>query len=100
MNVTDEESRKSVIDKVLRGSGRIDVLVNNTALVSLLVIMRREPICFFSIGPVLGVDLDTARNAFETNFFTPLKCGQLVVPYVAAQGSRIVANIGSVAGTM
>jgi len=54
----------------------------------------------FLISPVLGVDLDTARNAFETNFFAPMRYGQLVVPHVAAQGSGIAVNIGSVAGIM
>jgi NADP-dependent 3-hydroxy acid dehydrogenase YdfG len=32
LDVTDEENRKSVINKVLRESGRIDVLVNNAGV--------------------------------------------------------------------
>jgi NAD(P)-dependent dehydrogenase (short-subunit alcohol dehydrogenase family) len=32
LDVTDEESRRSVINKVLRESGRIDILVNNAGV--------------------------------------------------------------------
>ena len=32
LDITDEESRKSVVNKVLRESGRIDVLVNNAGV--------------------------------------------------------------------
>lgn len=32
MDVTDEQNRKSVINRVLRESGRIDVLVNNAGV--------------------------------------------------------------------
>jgi NADP-dependent 3-hydroxy acid dehydrogenase YdfG len=32
LDVTDEENRRSVINKVLRESGRIDILVNNAGI--------------------------------------------------------------------
>jgi len=86
LDVTDEENRKRVVNKVLRESGRIDVLVNNAGA-----------IC---PGPILDVDLDAARSAFETNFFAPMRLAQLVVPHMAEQGSGVIVNVGSVAGNV
>ncbi|KAF9643466.1 oxidoreductase [Thelephora ganbajun] len=86
LDVTDEVNRKSVINKVLRESGRIDVLVNNAGV-----------LC---PGPILDVDLDTARNTFEANFFGPLRLAQLIVPHMAEQGGGIIVNIGSIAGNV
>jgi len=48
----------------------------------------------------LDVDIDTARNAFETNFFAPMRLAQLVIPHMAEQGHGVVVNIGSVAGNV
>lgn len=84
LDVTDEENRKSVINKVLRESGRIDVLVNNAGV-----------LC---PGPILDVDLDAARAAFETNVFAPMRLAQLAIPHMVEQGGGVVVNVGSVAG--
>ena len=101
--MTDEENRKSVINKVLRESGRIDVLVNNAGVLCPGKPARSRGMCCkltVGVGPILDADIDVARKAFETNFFAPLRLAQLVVPSMAEQGGGVVVNIGSIAGTM
>ena len=46
------------------------------------------------------MDLNVARNAFETNFFAPMRLAQLVIPYMVEQGGGVVVNVGSIAGNM
>ena len=46
------------------------------------------------------MDLNVARNAFETNFFGPMRLAQLAVPYMAELGGGTVVNVGSIAGNM
>lgn len=86
LDVTDESNRQSVINKVFRESGRLDVLVNNAGV-----------LC---PGPILDVDIDVARGAFETNFFAPMRLAQLVIPHMAELGGGIIVNIGSVGGNV
>lgn len=103
LDVTDEEGRKNVINRVLRESGRLDVLVNNAGVLCpgkfiCGRIKERKPNAL--IGPIMDVDLDAARNAFETNYLGPMRLAQLVIPHMAEKGGGIVVNIGSVAGNM
>lgn len=88
---------------MVRESGRLDILVNNAG-----VPCPGKSTCYrveeikpkFLIGPVMDVDLDAARRAFETNFFAPMRLAQLVVPYMVEQGGGLVVNIGSIAGNV
>jgi short-subunit dehydrogenase len=65
-----------------------------------IVMTGESKLIFKPVGPILDVELDAARKAFETNFFAPLRLAQLVVPHMAEQGGGIVVNVGSVAGHM
>lgn len=60
----------------------------------------RKKLIFELLGPILDVDMDAARQAFETNLLAPMRLAQLVIPYMAEQGGGIVVNVGSIAGNL
>ena len=90
MDVTDDASMTSGVQRVIDEQGRIDVLVNNAG--------------YGSYGAVEDVPIDEARRQFEVNVFGLARLTQLVTPHMRAQAteelaqrSRIV-NVSSVGG--
>ncbi len=81
VDVTDEASLVSLVDRAIAESGRIDVLVNNAG--------------YGSLGAVEDVGLDEARRQFEVNVFAAARLSQLVVPHMRRQGSGRIINISS-----
>jgi NAD(P)-dependent dehydrogenase (short-subunit alcohol dehydrogenase family) len=69
------------------GGGAIDVLVNNAAMIT-------------SPSPTADVSASTLDDAFAVNVRAPFLLTGLLAPLMAARGSGVVINIGSVnAGT-
>jgi NAD(P)-dependent dehydrogenase (short-subunit alcohol dehydrogenase family) len=88
IDVADSSSIREAVDAILAEHGRIDVLVNNAAIV-----LDEEV-------TVLSVSVETARETFETNVYGPLLLCQLVVPgMIERQYGRIV-NLSSGAGQL
>ena len=90
MDVTDDASMTSGIQRIIEEQGRIDVLVNNAG--------------YGSYGAVEDVPIEEARRQFEVNVFGLARLTQLVTPHMRrvaaeplAQRCRIV-NISSVGG--
>jgi NAD(P)-dependent dehydrogenase (short-subunit alcohol dehydrogenase family) len=84
MDVTDDASMSSGVQRVLDQDGRIDVLVNNAG--------------YGSYGAVETVPIDEARRQFEVNVFGPARLTQLVTPTMREQGSGRIINISSIGG--
>ncbi|MFG1820282.1 oxidoreductase [Kribbella sp. NPDC049174] len=84
MDVTDEDSMQSGIERILAESGRIDVLVNNAG--------------YGSYGALEEVPLSEARYQFEVNVFGAARLIQLVLPGMRAQRSGRIVNISSMGG--
>jgi NAD(P)-dependent dehydrogenase (short-subunit alcohol dehydrogenase family) len=84
LDVTSRESINSCAQTVQQKTGgTLDVLVNNAALSTWF--------------PLLDVDVDEARRAFETNLWSTLIITQTFIPMlVRAKGT--VCNHGSIAG--
>ncbi len=86
MEVTDSSSVKLAVAQVLDLEGKIDVLVNNAGV--------------GITGPIEEIDLDEVQHHFDVNYRGPLRLIQSVLPSMRQQGSGMIINITSVAGTM
>jgi NAD(P)-dependent dehydrogenase (short-subunit alcohol dehydrogenase family) len=84
MDVTDDASMTSGIERIIAETGRIDVLVNNAG--------------YGSYGSVEDVPLDEARRQFEVNVFGLARLVQLVVPHMRRQGAGRIVNVSSIGG--
>ncbi len=86
LDVNDESSIISAIEKIISNKGRLDVLVNNAG--------------YGQFGFTEDVSIDDFRKQFETNFFSIVRIIQEVAPIMRKQGSGIIVNVSSVVGRM
>ena len=84
LDVDDENSVKTAIQKILEQKQRIDVLVNNAG--------------WGLWGCVEDVSINEFKAQFDTNFFSIIKLIQEVVPTMRKQGSGTIVNVSSVVG--
>ena len=86
MDVTDDASMTSGVERILREQGRIDVLVNNAG--------------YGSYGALEDVPMEEARRQFEVNVFGLARLTQLVLPQMRARHSGRIVNVSSIGGKM
>jgi NAD(P)-dependent dehydrogenase (short-subunit alcohol dehydrogenase family) len=84
MDVTDDASMTSGIERILGDQGRLDVLVNNAG--------------YGSYGAVENVPIEEARRQFEVNLFGLARLTQLATPGMRERGSGRIINVSSVGG--
>jgi NAD(P)-dependent dehydrogenase (short-subunit alcohol dehydrogenase family) len=84
LDVDNENSVKTAIQKILDQKQRIDVLVNNAG--------------WGLWGCVEDVSIDEFKAQFDTNFFSIIRLIQEVGPTMRKQGSGTIVNISSVVG--
>ena len=84
LDVDDENSVKTAIQKILDEKQRIDVLVNNAG--------------WGLWGCVEDVSVDEFKAQFDTNFFSIIRLIQEVGPTMRKQGSGTIVNVSSVVG--
>lgn len=83
-DITNEETRRNVVERTIAHFGDIDILINNAGM------------GFYS--PAWNVPMPETRALFELNFFAPLALTQLVVPYMRERKRGMIVNISSIAG--
>jgi NAD(P)-dependent dehydrogenase (short-subunit alcohol dehydrogenase family) len=84
LDVTDAASVTAAVSTVIQRAGRIDILVNNAGIGVL--------------GAAEESSTEQAQHLFDTNFFGLVRVSREVLPYLRAQGSGRIVNVGSVLG--
>ncbi len=84
VDLTNEESLRLCVTKIIEESGKIDVLVNNAA------------VAYF--GGVDTMTLKEVRDLFEVNFFGTFFLTQLFLPYMRQQKQGKIFFISSIRG--
>lgn len=88
LDVVDPASIEALRQTVEARYGRLDVLVNNAA------VLLDEGAGIFELG------LETIRETMETNFYGPLLMGQAFIPLMQQQRYGRVVNVSSEAGSL
>jgi NAD(P)-dependent dehydrogenase (short-subunit alcohol dehydrogenase family) len=84
LDVTSDESVKTLVSQVLEQAGRIDLLVNNAG-----------------VGLIAGAEessLEQAKSLFEVNLFGLIRVTKAVLPIMRRQRAGRIVNISSVMG--
>ncbi|KAK4514701.1 WD repeat protein Lub1 [Mucor velutinosus] len=84
LDINDQNSINTVVQKVIDRVGHIDVLVNNAGAPA--------------VGALMDIDLQVAHQCVNTNVFGTLAMSRAVAIHMAKQGSGKIVNIGSVVG--
>lgn len=84
LDVTEEPQWTSVLDAIVQTEGRIDVLVNNAAVLHL--------------GALATTTSATFRRLLDVNTTGPFLGTRAVAPHMIAGGGGAIVNIGSVDG--
>lgn len=84
LDVTQDESMRSGVDRIIRESGRIDILINNAG--------------YGSYGALEDIPIEEARHQFEVNVFGLGRLTQLVLPHMRKHSFGKIVNITSVGG--
>jgi short-subunit dehydrogenase len=83
-DVTDPEQAAGLIDKALQRFERVDVLINNAAIIE--------------VGPFGDQPIDAYYRAMQLTYFAALHTIHAVVPHMVSRGSGAIVNISSVGG--
>ena len=86
LDVTQPESIRQAIERIVQQFGRIDALINNAG--------------YAVRGAVEEVPIEQAQAMFDTNVFGVMRMIQAVVPFMRQQGSGRIINISSVVGRL
>src|SRR3954462_11007501 len=84
VDVGDESSARSFVERTRSELGRLDVLINNAGVMLL--------------GPIEGADTEHWRRMVDVNVLGLLYCTHAALPIMREQGGGTIVNVSSVAG--
>ncbi|HHU82143.1 MAG TPA: SDR family oxidoreductase [Firmicutes bacterium] len=85
MDVTDKDSVHRGVAEFLHQAGGIDILINNAG--------------YGVFGPIEEFPVEKVEALFGVNYFGALRVLQEVIPVMREQGSGLIINVTSLAGT-
>jgi NAD(P)-dependent dehydrogenase (short-subunit alcohol dehydrogenase family) len=88
LDVTDDASIDAAVAEVKRTHGRLDILVNNAA-----VVLDNE-------DGILDLSREKLRSTLETNLISPMRVVQAFLPLLEKSGDARVINVSSGAGQL
>lgn len=84
MDITSEADVSSVVARITRDHGAVDVLVNNAG--------------YAIYGAVEDTSMEDARAQFDVNVFGLARLTQLLIPAMRARGRGTIINVSSMGG--
>jgi NAD(P)-dependent dehydrogenase (short-subunit alcohol dehydrogenase family) len=84
LDVTGDKSVSDAIDRIVKESKRIDVVVNNAG--------------YALVGALEDLSMDEIKAQFETNLLGAIRVMKAVLPIMRKQHSGIIVNISSMGG--
>ena len=84
MDVDNDNSVKTTIEKIISERNRIDILVNNAG--------------YGLFGALEDLPMEEIKGQYETNVFGVIRVSQNVLPIMRSQRDGIIVNISSVSG--
>lgn len=86
LEVTDAPSLAAAAAQIARGSGHLDVLVNNAGI-------------GVELSPPSTASLDALRQTYETNVFGPVMVTQAMLPLLRTGALKRIVNVSSELGS-
>jgi short-subunit dehydrogenase len=83
-DITQDSSRREIVERTLERFGSIDILINNAGA--------------GLYQPSWTAPAEDVRWLMELNFFAPLALTRLVVPHMRARRCGMIVNVGSIGG--
>ena len=90
VDVSSEESVRAAAEAVSRGVERLDLIINNAAL------LYRES----AVNPIERIDLDAAAETLDVNALGPLRVLKHFLPLLYGGPRAMVVNLSSEAGSI
>jgi NAD(P)-dependent dehydrogenase (short-subunit alcohol dehydrogenase family) len=88
LDVSDQNSISSVVKEIDQRFGRLDVLVNNAAIL------------YDTWQKAVNADLEVVNDALNTNLFGPWRLSQAFIPMMKANKYGRIVNVSSLGGSL
>jgi NAD(P)-dependent dehydrogenase (short-subunit alcohol dehydrogenase family) len=88
MDVSDQKSIDDTYDKIIQRFGRLDVLVNNAAIL------------YDTWQRAIDADFEIVNQAFVTNLLGPWRLSKRFIPIMKKNGFGRIVNVSSSAGSL
>lgn len=86
LDVTDSDSVKDAVGRIVDSAGRIGVLVNNAG--------------YAAVGSLEDLSIKEIQDQIDTNLLEVIRVTQQVLPIIRRQKSGVIVNVSSLVGRM